>query len=119
LFKSVEPAWNDRNLRELAGKVRSGVVFAHIRAATDGTTEWAFRYSSEGTSRSLCYSTKLSTVRELYPEPEAIQDLDEETRLIVSEPLRHLPGAWNEVPEASYGIVQPGQDELLSFTPAT
>ena len=24
LFKSVEPAWNDQNLRELAGHVRSG-----------------------------------------------------------------------------------------------
>jgi len=34
LFKSVEPAWNDRNLRELAGHVRSGLVFAHIRAST-------------------------------------------------------------------------------------
>ena len=34
LFKSVEPAWNERNLRELAGHVRSGLVFAHIRAST-------------------------------------------------------------------------------------
>ena len=32
-FKSTEPAWNDRNLRELASHVRSGLVFAHIRAA--------------------------------------------------------------------------------------
>ena len=217
LFKSVEPAWNDKNLREQAGHVRSGLVFAHIRAATgtpvqwtnchpfrhgrwlwmhngsivqfqevkrelqlavdpslysaiegstdsetffylaltmgleddppaavaravgfiedagkrhgiehpiqmtvaatDGSTIWAFRYSSEGKSRSLFYSTKLSEIRELYPDLEAIQDLEEETRLIVSEPLRDLPGAWNEVPEASYGIVQPGQDELHPFRP--
>ena len=82
-------------------------------ATTDGTTLWAFRYSSEGKSRSLFYSTKLSTLRELYPDLEAIQGLDEEARLVVSEPLRDLPGAWNEVPESSYGIVQPGQDELL------
>ena len=34
LFKSVEPAWNDRNLHELAGHVRSGLVFAHIRASS-------------------------------------------------------------------------------------
>jgi predicted glutamine amidotransferase len=34
VFKSVEPAWNDRNLRELSGHVRSGLVFAHIRAST-------------------------------------------------------------------------------------
>jgi glutamine amidotransferase len=34
VFKSVEPAWSDRNLHELAGHVRSGLVFAHIRAST-------------------------------------------------------------------------------------
>ena len=34
LFKSIEPAWNDRNLRELPGHIRSGLVFAHIRASS-------------------------------------------------------------------------------------
>ena len=33
VFRSVEPAWNDANLRELAGHVRSPLFFAHIRAA--------------------------------------------------------------------------------------
>jgi predicted glutamine amidotransferase len=217
LFKSVEPAWNDRNLRELAGHVRSGLVFAHVRAATgtpvqwtnchpfrhgtwlfmhngaiaqfhdlkrelqlavdpslyaqiegstdsetffylaltmgleddppdavaravgfieaaaakhgvenpmqmtvattDGTTLWGFRYSSEGKSRSLYYSEKVSAVRELYPEL-ALDEFDDESRLIVSEPLRDLPGAWHEVPESSYGIVRPGQDELRPFRPS-
>ena len=28
-----------------------------------------------------------------------------------------MVGAWNEVPESSIGIVQPGQDELHPFTP--
>ncbi|MFG2754858.1 class II glutamine amidotransferase, partial [Streptomyces xanthophaeus] len=28
-----------------------------------------------------------------------------------------LPGAWNEVPESTYGVVQPGADELRPFTP--
>jgi glutamine amidotransferase len=35
----------------------------------------------------------------------------------VSEPLGDLKGAWNEVPEAHYGVVQAGQDELLPFRP--
>jgi len=86
-------------------------------ATTNGETVWGFRYSSEGRSRSLYYSTKVSTLRELYPELEAIQDLDDESRLVVSEPLRDLPGAWNEVPESSCGIIQPGQDELRPFVP--
>jgi predicted glutamine amidotransferase len=33
VFRSIEPAWNDQNLRELAGHVRSHLFFAHIRAA--------------------------------------------------------------------------------------
>ncbi|MFZ0083571.1 MAG: class II glutamine amidotransferase, partial [Trebonia sp.] len=33
LFRSIEPAWNDLNLRELAGHVSSHLFFAHVRAA--------------------------------------------------------------------------------------
>ena len=217
VFRSVEPAWNDRNLRELAEHVESPLVFAHIRASSgtaiqqtnchpfrhgrwlwmhnglisdfpevkrdlalavdpslyssiegstdsevffhlaltfgleddppaavesavgfieevgrshgvehpiqmtvatsDGKRVWGFRYSSEGKSRSLFYSTDVPTLRELHPEVEILAELSEESRLIVSEPLRDLPGAWNEVPESSYGIVQEGQDELLPFKP--
>ena len=34
LYRSIEPAWNDRNLRELAAHVRSPLVLAHVRAST-------------------------------------------------------------------------------------
>ena len=34
VFHSIEPAWNDRNLRDLAGHITSGNVFSHIRAST-------------------------------------------------------------------------------------
>ena len=217
LFHSIEPAWNDRNLRELAGHINASIVFAHIRASTgspvqqtnchpfrhgrwlwmhngliddfhavkrdlvlaidpelypaiEGTTDsetlfhlaltfgleedppsavqraiglvetvghrrgveypfqgtiattdgdciWAFRYSSEGKSRSLFFSTDIRTLRELYPENLLLRDLDDESRLIVSEPLGDLPGAWNEVPESSWGVIQPGQDEMHPFVP--
>jgi predicted glutamine amidotransferase len=217
VFHSIEPAWNDRNLRELAGHITSPLVFAHIRASTgspvqqtnchpfrhgrwlwmhngfldgfakvkrdltvavdpelypeiEGTTDselmfhlaltfgleddppqavartiglvesvghehgvefpfqgtiatsdgeriWAFRYSSEGKSRSLFFSTDVRTLRALYPENELLRDLGDESRLVVSEPLGDLPGAWNEVPEASYGVIQPGQDEIHAFVP--
>jgi len=36
VYKSLEPAWNDLNLRELASGVLSPLVFAHVRAATVG-----------------------------------------------------------------------------------
>ena len=217
VFHSVEPAWNDRNLRELSTHIESPIVFAHIRASsgtaiqqtnchpfrhgrwlwmhnglirefhevkrdlalavdpslypeiegssdselffflaltlgleddppgavekavglieetgkrhgvqhpiqmtvatTDGVRVWGFRYSSEGQSRSLFYSTAVSTLRKLHPEIEVLHRVSDESRLVVSEPLRDLPGAWNEVPESSYGVIQEGQDELLPFAP--
>jgi len=217
VFHSVEPAWNDRNLRELAAHVESPLVFAHIRASSgspvqqtnchpfrhgrwlwmhnglirefdkvkrdlvlavdpslypliegstdsevffflaltfgleddppaaveaavglieetgrvrgiehpiqmtvatsDGVSIWAFRYSSEHKSRSLFYSTDLPTLLTLHPELENLRGLSDESRLVVSEPIRDLPDAWNEVPESSYGVVQPGQDELHPFNP--
>jgi glutamine amidotransferase len=216
-FHSVEPAWNDRNLKDLAGHVRSGLVFAHIRASsgspvqltnchpfrhgrwlwmhngvirdfprvkrelvlavdpelypqiqgstdsevffflaltlgleddpplaveravglieqvgrdhgvehpiqmtvatTDGSSIWAFRHSSEGDSRTLFYSTRVDTLREQHPEVEVLQRLSDESRLVVSEPLGDLVGAWNEAPESHYGVVQEGQDELQPFSP--
>ncbi len=33
VFHSIEPAWNDENLRELAGHISSPLFFTHIRAA--------------------------------------------------------------------------------------
>lgn len=218
LFKGIDPAWNDENLREIAAQVRSRLFFAHIRASTgtpvqrsnchpfrhdqwlwmhngaindfhevkrdlvleidpllyrgiegstdsealfylaltfglmddppaaveravglvedigrrhgiehpiqmtvattDGSSTWAFRYSSEGQSRSLFYSTAVSTLRELHPELEVLRDASDEARLIVSEPLRDLEGAWNEVPESSWGVVRAnGDDELHEFRP--
>jgi len=217
IFHSTEPAWNDRNLRELAQHLTSPLVFAHIRASTggaiqqtnchpfrhgrwlwmhngligefesvkrelafavdpslypliegstdselffylalslglkddppsaveravgfieatghahgvehpiqmtvattDGARLWAFRYSSERNSRSLFYSVDVETLRAQYPDYPVLHDLSAETRLVVSEPLGDLAGAWNEVPESSCVIVQQGQDELRPFTP--
>ena len=219
VFHSMEPAWNDRNLQELARHTSSPLVFAHIRASTgtavqqtnchpfrhgrwlwmhngairdfervkrdlrfaidpelyheiegstdsetffyialtfgleadppkalqeavglieetgrrhevehpiqmtvattDGERVWAFRYSSEGDSRSLFFSTDIVTLKTLYPDDARLQDLGDESRLIVSEPLGTLAGAWNEVPESSWGVIQPGQDEIHDFTPAS
>ena len=217
LYRSVHPAWNDRNLRELSAAVSSRLFFAHIRASTgtaiqetnthpfrygrwlwmhnglirefarvkreivlaiddalfpciegttdseamfylaltfgleddpiravermagfveavggahgvdhpvqmtvattDGETIWAFRYSSEGESRTLYYSTRMDTLKALYPDNEALAAVSDESRVVVSEPLGDLPGAWNAAPEGHLGIVRPGADELRPFTP--
>ncbi|MBO3739231.1 class II glutamine amidotransferase [Actinoplanes flavus] len=85
---------------------------------TDGDRIWTFRYSSEGRSRSLYFSTDMTALRALHPELDTLRALSEETRLIVSEPLGEMEGAWQPVPESSYGIIQQGEDEMGRFTPA-
>ena len=86
-------------------------------ATTDGDQVWAFRYSSEGKSRTLYFSTAVSALRALYPENATVRRLSDETRIVVSEPLGELVGAWQPVPESSYGIVRPGSDILGDFHP--
>ena len=217
LYRSIEPAWNDRNLRELAGHIRSRLVLAHVRASTgtpvqqtnchpfrhgrwlwvhngaiagfraakrelalavdpelfpdiegstdselffylaltfglqddppaavaravglieevgrrhgqqfpvqmtvattDGETLWAFRYSSEGRSRSLFHSTDISTLRAQYPDNPVLHRLSDDARLVVSEPLGGLRGAWQEVPEGTCVVVRNGQEEQRPFVP--
>jgi predicted glutamine amidotransferase len=171
VYRSTHPAWNDRNLRELAAGISSPLFLAHIRASTgtaiqetmfylaltfglesdpvsavermvglveetghkhgieqpiqmtiattDGRSIWAFRYSSEGDSRSLYFSTRMETLKALHPELAELGVLSDETRVVVSEPLGDLPGAWNEVPESHVAIIQPGDDELRPFAPRT
>jgi len=217
VFRSIEPAWNDQNLRELAGHVSSHLFFAHIRAAigspvqqsnchpfrhgrwlwmhngfiggfaavkrdlvlavdeslfaeikgstdteilfylalsfgleddppqavaraiglveargrqrgvehpfqgtiaaSDGESLWAFRYSSEGKSRSLFFTRDVRLLRQQYPDREFLREVSDDARLVVSEPIGDLPGAWVEMPEASYGVFGKGGEQLLSFAP--
>ena len=71
-------------------------------ATTNGESIWAFRYASHGSARSLFFSTELKTLRMLYPDDTRFEGLDEESRLVVSEPLGSRVGAWTEVPESSW-----------------
>ena len=87
-------------------------------ATTDGETTWAFRYSSERMSRSLFRSEDISTLREQYPDNPVLHQLSDDARLVVSEPLGDLRGAWQEVPESTYVIVQGGRAEVHGFTPS-
>jgi glutamine amidotransferase len=87
-------------------------------AVADGERVWAFRYSSEGRSRSLYFSTKVDALRALHPDAAFLRDISDDTRLVVSEPLGALSGAWNEVPESSFGVIQPGGDALHAFRPS-
>ena len=87
-------------------------------AATNGNDVWGIRYSTEGRSPSLYYSTKVETLRQQYPEIAKFRTVSNELRLIVSEPLSSLEGAWNEVPESTCAVIcGDGDDYLQPFTP--
>jgi predicted glutamine amidotransferase len=86
-------------------------------AASDGEQLWAFRYSTMRASRSLFYSTDIAALRALHPENETLRRVTPETRIVVSEPLGDLPGAWNAVPESCYGVVREGRDEIRDLVP--
>ena len=86
-------------------------------ATTDGDTTWAFRYSSEGRSRSLFHSTDVSTLRHQYPDNPMLHQLSDDARLVVSEPLGDLRGAWREVPESTCVTIRAGHEDLRPFAP--
>jgi predicted glutamine amidotransferase len=218
LYRSVHPAWNDRNLKELARNVTSRLFFAHIRAstgtpvqetnahpfrhgkwlfmhnglvrdyrrvrrdlllgiepdlvcelegssdsellfllaltfgleqdplgalermagfveevgeahgvehplmmsvaATDGQRVVCARYSSEHQTRTLYVSADARVVKERWGgEDPRLNLLSDDARVIVSEPLGDREGAWHEVPESHAGIIEPGRQQLVPFTP--
>lgn len=86
-------------------------------ATTDGETTWAFRYSSEGHSRSLFSSSDITAIQAAHPDYPLVRDLSENTRLVVSEPLGDLSGAWQEIPDATCVVVRGGEQELYRFAP--
>ena len=219
VYCSTEPAWNDRNLREISAQASAGRVFAHIRAATgtaiqqtnchpfrhgswlwmhngsiadlplvkrdlamavapelfpdiegstdselffflaltfglredppgavaravglieeighrhgvehpiqmtvatsDGHSTWAFRYSSIHESRSLFHSQDITTLRHQYPDHPVLHTLSDDARLVVSEPLGNLRGAWQEVPESTCVVVRDGRETMHEFVPSS
>jgi glutamine amidotransferase len=75
---------------------------------SDGERLWAVRYSTEGNSRTLFASADAHALKQLHPENPRLQLLRDEDRIVVSEPLMDLPGAWHEIEESTALTVLPG-----------
>src|SRR6185503_18877943 len=84
---------------------------------SDGERLYAVRYSTEHASRSLFVSEDVESIRALHPDNERLQRMTSEDRIVVSEPVSDLPGAWREVPESTALIIQRGPDEQKPFRP--
>ena len=85
---------------------------------SDGERLWAFRYSSQHESRTLFVSEDVEAVQALHPENERLQRLGAGARVVVSEPLADLAGAWREVPESTALVIEDGAVEQRPFQPA-
>ncbi len=46
-----------------------------------------------------------------------MQQMRDEDQVVISEPFGELPGAWEELPEATALLIQPGPDEQRPFRP--
>ena len=74
-------------------------------AVSDGHTLWAFRYSTSHRTRTLYHSTAIPELRELYPDAARLEVFGDKAKVVVSEPLTDLPGAFTEVDESSVAIL--------------
>ena len=86
---------------------------------SDGERLWAVRYSTAHRSRTLFVSQDVTALRHLHPESRRLAQLGDEDRVVVSEPLGDLAGAWVEVPESTAVIVRRGPDEMRPFRPSS
>jgi predicted glutamine amidotransferase len=97
-----------------ARRGREPAVQASI-GLSDGEHLWAVRYSTQGLPRSLFVSGDVDTVKRLNPDNPRLQRLRLGDRIVVSEPLSDLPGAWHEVPPSTALVI--GPDGALEHRP--
>jgi predicted glutamine amidotransferase len=85
----------------------------------DGERMHAFRYSSEGNSRTLFHSRHLDAIRdEIQPSQQVLLDkMTGKARCIVSEPLSELQELWQPIPESTFITIEDGEVESAPFAP--
>ena len=81
---------------------------------SEGKRLYAVRYSSENRSRSLYYSNDMKALQHIHPD---LDRFSPDTRVIVSEPLSQMSGAWTPIPESSVVTVEAGNLEVRPFEP--
>ncbi len=74
---------------------------------SDGERLWAVRYATDAAPPSLFVSADAEALRQLHPDNPRLQQLRHDDRLVVSEPLVDLPGAWHEVNPSTALVVTP------------
>jgi glutamine amidotransferase len=83
---------------------------------SDGVRLYAVRYASGPEVNTLFVAEDLQSVRMLYPDNDRLVHFGDFARVVVSEPLTHLPGMWREVP-AGTALIIDEQIEERAFQP--
>ena len=86
-------------------------------ATTDGEHHLGVPLLERGPVPVAVPQHRRSTLRHQYPDNPILHELSDDARLVVSEPLGDLKGAWREVPESTCVLVHGGREELRPFTP--
>jgi len=94
-----------RRVEEVAAQVGIQDAVQGTFAVSDGRTLWAFRYSTAHRSRTLFHSVEMTSLKEMYPDNDRLRRFGARARVVVSEPLSDLPGAFVEVPESTVTIL--------------
>lgn len=86
---------------------------------SDGRRLWAVRYASgDEHPRTLFVSADADSLRRLHPDHPRLQQLRPGDRLVVSEPLADLKGAWHEIrPDTAIAVEAGGALEHHVFRP--
>lgn len=121
IFTSVTPAWNNQNLQRLCEKIRSPLVFAHIRASTSGALSetnchpWRYgrlmwMHNGQLSSFSALKRTLLNSLEDdLLNFPQGQTDSEWAFALFLSHlerPGREEEFDWRELKEAMSRTIQ-------------
>lgn len=117
LYRDLRPAWSDENLLSLTRQIRSGLFFAHIRAAYDGQVQrtnshpfshqrWMFQHNGEIPEfHKIVRDLNMQIDPELYPEIKGTTDsetcfylaltlgLDKDVKAALQEMIRRVEQA--------------------------
>ena len=91
-YRSIKPAWNNRNLRELCSSVESHCIMAHIRAATPSSV----------VSEENCHPFRYGSL--LFQHNGHVEGFERIKRLVM-----------NELPDELYNFVEGTTDSEVCF----
>ena len=111
--------WPGGRARRGGGASTGSTTRSRGRSRPPTRRVWAFRYSQRVPTRGRCSTAPRADAPRALSRQRGLPERRRGGSRASSSPSCSAisPGVWNAVPESSYGVIQPGPDELLPFTP--